>query len=169
MTRTSQEIPGVRLNQGYVSPECELPGNDSIKASTTSKRWIFFSASINLLTVRSGSAWTMNFIKAMVGLGFPFGFKLSHSLREIPNLWAKSSQFFTPRISLSNKMASSSNHSCLSRRVVRVPPSITGKQIKINKQTREVLMENLKWYSKGKKNNYFTDLLWRNQGYPQRL
>ena len=90
------------------------------KALTTSMRCIFTSASINVLTLRSGSTWTMYSNKALVGLGFPFGFKLSQSSLETPNLRAKCIQVFIPGVSLSNKIAASSKQFILSRRVTIV-------------------------------------------------
>ena len=100
----------------------ELPSNNFLKAFTTSVRCILFSASINLLTVRSGSTWTMYSIKVLVGLGFPLGFKLSQSSLGTPSLQAKCNQFFIPGVSQSNKVASSSKQSRLLRRIFIVPP-----------------------------------------------
>ena len=108
----------------------ELPSNNFLKAFTTSVRCILFSASINLLTVRSGSTWTMYSIKVLVGLGFPLGFKLSQSSLGTPSLQAKCSQFFIPGVSQSNKVASSSKQSRLLRRVFIVPPSVLQKKHK---------------------------------------
>ena len=76
-------------------------------------------------------------IKALVGLGFPFGFKLSQSSLGTPSLQAKCSQFFIPGVSLSNKVVSSSKQSRLLRRVLIVPPSINKKkEIRGNKKIR---------------------------------
>ena len=82
---------------------------------------IFSRTSINLLTVRSGSTWTMYFIKALVGLGFPFGFRLSHSSLETPSSRAKCNQFFFPGVSSpASKIATFSKQSIFSSRVTIV-------------------------------------------------
>lgn len=98
-----------------------LPLINSLKARTTSFRCIFSSACINLSTVRSGLTWTMYFIKALVGLGFPFGFRLSHSSLETPSSRAKCNQFFFPGVSSpASKIATFSKQSIFSSRVAIV-------------------------------------------------
>ena len=113
------------------------------KALTTSMRCIFTSASINVLTLRSGSTWTMYSNKALVGLGFPFGFKLSQSSLETPNLRAKCIQFFIPGVSLSNKIAASSKQFILSRRVTIVWLSVKWEntQQSINQSNSQFIKE----------------------------
>ena len=63
----------------------------------------------------------MYFIKALVGLGFPFGFRLSHSSLETPSSRAKCNQFFFPGVSSpASKIATFSKQSIFSSRVTIV-------------------------------------------------